>query len=137
MGKEREQLDLQGIVSILRQATKFVQLAPFLYAVVFILSLCLYFIGNDALSKWLDTLFYASPIFIGFALILSRLFRLCKWHRRACLIPLFPQIVGIVNYYIVELPMSVVFINLCVVIICTVLFLLSAYKVFFANGLHN
>ena len=113
------------------------QLVPFIYAVIYLLALSMYFVGSESLSKWMDTLFYMPPIMICFLLVLSKMFRLCKWHRRACLIPLIPQVIGLFDYYVIELSVSEAVLNVAVIILSVLLFLLSAYKVFFANGLHN
>lgn len=111
-----------------------VQIIPFAYTFIYILVLFAYGNISDETASMLDTLFYISPIQIIGLLILSKVLHLCKWHRMACILPLFPQIVSFIDYYIIALTEIEAYVTNIITIIMSVLLLVSAYKVFFANG---
>lgn len=87
---DRRRLDLEGIIKKLRTVTTAVQILPFIYCTLYILSVVIYFFGSDTASSICDTLLYVSPITIASFLVLSSVLRLCKWHKTACVIPLIP-----------------------------------------------
>lgn len=98
---------------------------------IYILTLVLYnFISEDT-QTLLDTLFYVSPITVLAFLLLSKVFRLCKWHRRAVALPLIPQIVSLLDYYVIDLSEIAVRVNFYVILAMSVLLLVAAYNVFF------
>lgn len=70
---------------------------------------------------------------IAFLLIESRVLKLCKWHKTACVLPLIPQIPIIINNYFVELTDYEVRIFLVCILSMSVLLLVAAYKVFFCK----
>lgn len=89
-----------------------------------------YFASEDFL--WLaDTLFYVSPMTVAAFLILSKLLRLCKWHRRAVALPLLPQAVNLLDYYVVDLSEIAVRVNFFIVLSMAILLMIAAYNVFF------
>lgn len=77
-----------------------------------------------------DTLFYISPLVILAFLVFSKILHLCKWHRMACALPLFPQIVSFFDYYLVALTEIEAHITNALTITMSLLLLYSAYKVF-------
>ena len=85
-----------------------VQIIPFAYTFIYILVLFAYGNISDETASMLDTLFYISPIQIVGLLILSKILHLCKWHRMACVLPLFPlntivhEIIHIVQHIALE-----------------------------------
>ena len=126
----RRTLDLEGLVKKLRYVTLAVQLMPFLYTVPYIAGLIAsYFLSYDA-AKFFDTLFYVSPVTVCAFLVLSRLLRLCKWHRTACILPLLPQVVSFIDYYIIELTEVAAQVNIILFGSMAVLLLIAAYNVF-------
>ena len=131
MGQEdRKPLDLKGLVSTLRHVTTAVQVVPFVYVALYILTLVSYnFISEDA-QTLMDTLFYVSPVTVLAFLFLSRVLRLCKWHRRAVVLPLIPQVVSFLDYYIIDLSEVAVRVNFYVILSMSVLLLIAAYNVF-------
>ena len=130
MGQDRRTLDLEGLVKKLRYVTLAVQLMPFLYTVPYLLSLVAsYFLSYDA-ARVFDTLFYVSPVTVCAFLALSKLLRLCRWHKTACILPLLPQAVSFVDYYIVELTEVAAQVNIILFGSMAVLLLFAAYNVF-------
>lgn len=118
----------------MRNATLAVQIIPFAYTLIYIFVLFSYGHISEEAASSLDTLFYISPIQIVGLLILSKVLHLCKWHRMACVLPLFPQVVSFIDYYIIALTEIEAYVTNIITIIMSVLLLVSAYKVFFANG---
>ena len=131
MDNQDRRADLKRLVDTLRRVTTAVQVLPFVYSALSIVTLSVYnFIPEEAQSQ-LDTLFYISPVCIVAFLILSKLLRLCKWHKTACILPAIPKIVGFIDCYIITLTVSEAYIINAVIIVMTVLLLIAAYKVFF------
>ena len=97
---------------------------------IYILILIIYHFAPDDVLWLADTLFYVSPMTVVAFLILSKLLRLCKWHRRAVALPLLPQCVSILDYYVLDLSDVAVEVNFCMVLSMAVLLLIAAYNVF-------
>ena len=90
----------------------------------------LYLICEPGVLKFCDTMFYVSPVTIIAFLILSKLLKMCIWHRTACLLPILPQCVSVVDYYIIEFPFSAAVVTILTVAFMFALLLFSAYKTF-------
>lgn len=103
---------------------------PFVYGFLYIICMVFYICGTTNMCKMCDSLFYVSPIMVIGLLILSRLLRLCGWHRTACIVPIIPQIVGLIDYYVIEFPFTATKIIVYMSLILTALLLICAYKVF-------
>ena len=130
MGQDRRTLDLEGLVKKLRYVTLAVQLMPFLYTVPYIISIVAsYFLSYDA-ARIFDTLFYVSPVTVCAFLVLSTLLRLCKWHKTACILPLLPQVISFIDYYLVELTEVAAQVNIILFGSMAILLLIAAYNVF-------
>lgn len=134
MESRESRADFKRYILILRNATLAVQIIPFVYSFIYILILLSYGDVSEDTAVVLDTLFYISPLQIVGFLILSRVLRLCKWHRMACLLPIFPQAISFVDYYIIELTEVEGYLTNMTTVVMSALLLFSAYKVFFANG---
>ncbi len=128
--KDPRRLDLEGLIKKLRHITLATQLMPFIYGGFYILSLFLYTVGTEETARLCDTLFYVSPIVVAEFLVLSRLLRLCKWHRIACCVPLIPQVMSLIDYYIIEFSEIVVQVDIFIYMSSIILLLIAAYKVF-------
>lgn len=133
MDNDRYGLVLE-VVKKLKEITKAVQLLPFVYCVLYIFAILVYLFGSDTASVVCDHLFYVSITVIIYNLILSRILKLCFWHKTACLIPLIPELVGLADKIFIELSIYAEYVNLGMIITMTALLLISAYKVFFTNG---
>lgn len=128
--KDPRRLDLEGLIKKLRHITLATQLMPFIYGGFYILSLFLYTVGTEETARLCDTLFYVSPIVVAEFLVLSRLLRLCKWHRIACCVPLIPQVMSLIDYYIIEFSEIIVQVDIFIYMSSIILLLIAAYKVF-------
>lgn len=130
----REKDSILYVIGKLRSITRMVQLAPFVYAFLYIFIVGLYPWASYGTAQVLDTLFYVSPVVIAINLIESRILKLCKWHKTSCCIPLIPQIAILIDRHIVRFTISASLLCTIVFLSMLALFLISAYKVFFTNG---
>ena len=130
MEADHQPLSLEGLVKTLRYLTAAVQLMPFIYSILYIISLTVGLFASNDVVKMFDMLFYASPVTVISFLIFSRLLRMCRWHRAACLLPIVPQGISFVDYYIIQFPVSVLSISIATLIAMSLLLLISAYKTF-------
>ncbi len=118
------------MIDRLRSAVLTVQIIPFAYSALYIVSLIIYDKFGENTQEVIDSLFYVSPIVIASFLVLSRALHLCRWHKMACSIPLIPQIVSFVDYYIISFEEVYVHVFNGTIIAMLVLLLIAAYKVF-------
>lgn len=122
---------IKYLIEKLRTITLVVQFAPFAYTFLYIIILCAYPFCAESVLNVLDTLFYVSPLVIALTLVESRVLRLCKWHRRACVLPLIPQIWVFVDYHIIRLSTGQVYMHYATIFVMCILLLIAAYNVFF------
>lgn len=78
----------------------------------------------------LDTLFYVSPLFCLLHLVYSKILHLCAWHRTACVVPLIPQVVNVVDFYLVSLSDIQALAFNAIAAVMTILLIVAAYNVF-------
>lgn len=125
-----ENKDIIGIINILRKVTAIVKVYPFVYTLLYIVSMVGYVICNDSISIILDQLFYTSPIVVSCNIMLSYALKLCKWHRLQCWLPMFPLIPVVVDNYVCSLSKLVAITNVTTIIILFIASLINAYFVF-------
>lgn len=115
--------------SILRDVTVAVKIAPFIIVFLYIICNVAYMFTDDNTQTILDTLFYASPVCIGLLLVLSHILKMCVWHKIECVLPLFPQIVLLVDMFspLDEMASTV---NVIVDVIIFLSSIINAYYVF-------
>lgn len=125
---------IKRLIIVLKRITLSVQISPFIFTALYIIDFAAYSFLTESAQTICDTLFYTSPLVVAAHLIYSRILRLCHWHRMACVLPLFPQIVSFIDYYIIELSEIESIVTDSLTLVMTILLLISAYKVFFSNG---
>ena len=125
-GKDR----ILALLEKLRSITLTVQVIPFVYTGLYTLVLCTYSLASESILEVLDTMFYVSPVVVAAFLVESRILRLCRWHKTACVLPLLPQVSVFVDRYIYEFAQRDVYMLYLVIITMAVLLLVAAYKVF-------
>ena len=125
--------EITRLVSILRAVTIAVQFAPFIFVGFLIISVMFYLFINEEVSAFMDLMFYISPIVAVYNLVLSRVLKLCKWHRLECRLPLIPIIPILINDYICNLKPLYLWINWGIVVSMFVLSIINAYFVFIKN----
>ena len=131
MDSDRQGSNLENLVKKLRTITTVVQLLPFVYASLYVVAMLVYLFGSETFSVICDHLFYISPIVVIYNLVLSKSLRLCVWHKSACLLPVFPECVGVFDRLILNLSELAALINILSIILVTIALLISAYNVFF------
>lgn len=121
---------IKYVISKLRAITLTVQIIPFAYTFLYILTLILYLFASDSVLSVLDTLLYISPIVVVFSLIQSRVLKLCRWHKTACILPVVPQVNILLDRYIYEFSVRAELLHISVILLMSVLLLVAAYNVF-------
>lgn len=121
---------IKYLVSKLRYITLAVQIMPFVYSFIYILCLVAYLFCSEPILVLLNTLSYVSLVVIIGFLIESKILKLCKWHKTACILPILPQILVFVDYYIIELTEIEAYIAIATPIALSILLLIAAYNVF-------
>lgn len=127
---EREERKILGIVQILRKVTRTVKTAPFILAVLYMMSMVGYLLFSDTISIILDYLFYISPSTIVILLILSRATKMCVWHRLECVLPLVSMLPALFDEFIMELTNVAAYINAATIGFIFLASLINAYFVF-------
>lgn len=118
------------IISKLRSITTAVQIAPFVYALFYIIALVIYLFASEQIMYVLDAILYVSPIVVVMNLLESRILKLCRWHKMTCVLPLVPQVNIILDDYIYRFSVRAEIIHIAMVIAMSVLLLVAAYNVF-------
>ena len=133
--QKQTSMEIQGnkrLVEILRYiTTSAVQLFPFVFTSIYIICIAVSPLLSENSKHILDLMFYVSPIIVFSHLVYSRILKLCKWHRMACLIPTFPLIVSLFDYYIVSLSSLGAYLTNGLIATMSTLLIICAYKVFF------
>ena len=130
MASQEQGVDkIKYLIEKLRSITLAVQIGPFAYTFLYIVALILYLFLPES-SLWiLDTLFYTSPVIVAEFFVFSRILKLCRWHRRACALPLIPQIFVLIDR-VTDLTKMESYIAIGTPLILGVLLLIAAYNVF-------
>lgn len=120
---------IEYVITKLRYVTTAVQIMPFVYTALYILTLFLYALCPEPVLWVLDTLFYTSPtVAVGF-LILSHILKLCYWHKCACILPVVPQVFVFADY-LSPFTLTGRFITIGIPLALSILLLIAAYNVF-------
>lgn len=118
----------------MRRVTRLVQLAPFVYLAFYSVYLILGCFVPDDIVCLADGVMFSSPLATTAMLVLSRVLKLCRWHKAACLIPSASQIESIIDTYCFTFTQTeVVLINVFLGVISFV-FLVVVNKHFFHDG---
>lgn len=122
--------NIEGAIQILKKAMAAVKVAPFAFALLYLTALVVYLLFNDTIATVTDMLFYVSPVAVFFNVRMSKIFKMCKWHRLECLLPLLPIVIVFVNGFGFIVPDIAVYVNWSVNLIIFLLSLINAYFVF-------
>ena len=125
-----ENKDIVAIIHILKRVTVAVKLYPFFYTILYILCMVVYLFGPHSWSIFCDQMFFVSSFIVVCTLWLSKILKLCKWHKLECFLPVIPSIISSVDRYIAELSKVGSYINTCLIIVLFLLTLVNAYFVF-------
>ncbi len=117
-------------IAILRNVTKAVKVAPFLYVMAYMLTMPFYIFCDGIIVDVLDILLYMSPVAVLLLVVLSYSLKFCAWHRFQCILPTLAQAVALVDSYFYQLSESVAILLVSTCIVVTLLSLLNTYFVF-------
>ena len=131
---EQERDRILRLIGKLRNITIAVQIAPFAYTFIYIISLVLYLFVTEDVACILDTIAYISPVTVIIFLIESRILEMCRWHKRACILPIITQIPALIDTYIYELSEVAALINISTILLMSILLLIAAHHVFFGTN---
>ena len=121
---------IKYLIGKLRAITLAAQIIPFVYSALYIFGTVLYVTAGENVIRVADTMFYVSPTIVAAFLVESRILKLCRWHRRACALPLIPQIAVFIDYHIASLGNVVAYIAILIPALMAILLLIAAYNVF-------
>lgn len=132
--RDRQRDAVSRVFEIIRRVTRLVQLAPFVYLALYSAYLILGCFVPDDVVCLADGVMFSSPLATIAMLVLSRVLKLCRWHKAVCIIPSASQIEGVVDSYLFTFTqIEVVFINILIGI-ASLAFLIFANKHFFHDG---
>lgn len=69
---QRKNVDIGPVITMTRNAYRLVKIAPFVYAMIYIMCLFGYLMFNDTVSAMIDVLCYISPVPVIYNLLLSK-----------------------------------------------------------------
>jgi len=114
--------------------TRIVQMIPFAYLVLYAIYLVMNITASDMVVGWLDSFLTVTPVATASLLFASRLLKLCRWHKIACIIPTSSDIGTFVDSNIFQFTQTEMVVLHIVAIAATVGFLLLANRHFFSRG---
>ena len=121
---------VSAVVAILRKATRFFQIIPFVYLFLYGLYMVAGAYASDEILCLADSILFASPVATVAMLAASKVFKLCRWHKAACLIPSSSQVEGYIDSFVFTFTQDeIFFINLAIGIL-SIVFLSLAIRHF-------
>lgn len=121
---------IRSLTQTLRRATTLAKVIPFVYLVAFALCAVLEPFLSDRVMCFADSILYVPVPVVAVMLVLSRIFKLCIWHRTACVLPLTAQLVSLIDSYVFQFTCSeICCINVTIGVLCLV-FAVRAYNHF-------
>lgn len=134
MGNQDQRSAVSAVIGILRRLTRLVQLVPFVYLILYASYLLISWFLPDSILGLLDSIIFVSPATSGGLLVLSRILKLCKWHKAAVVIPFSSQIESYIDSFVFTFSeLEIIVIN-AVIGIAVIIFLILANKHFFHDG---
>lgn len=119
------------VLDVLRKITRAAKVLPFVYLAVFSLVLITDVFLPDSVYWLIHSLLYIPPSVIILSLSLSKLLKLCAWHKTACSIPLLSQAEGYIDSYVFQFTQGeIIFINTAIGL-ASLAFIVLAYRHFF------
>ena len=127
---ERNEHKILGAIQILRRVTRTVKIAPFVLAVLYMLSMIGYMVFSDTVATILDYLFYISPSTIVILLIFSKSTKMCVWHKLECILPMVSMLPSLFDEMIMNLTNVAAYINAATIAFISLASIINAYFVF-------
>ena len=137
-GQLHPQPKLNSIIESQVRIVLAVQVAPFIYTLMYLAVFSLAFFSTDAaLLTAIDYFCFISPLVVLAHLVYSWMLRFCVWHRLACALPILPQLVDLYDTYISPFTVEQIIIVKATIIITILLYFLFAYGTFFSRNGRN
>ena len=134
MDSQDQRSAVEAIVCALRKSTRIIRGFPFAYLFLFSIYMLIFPFMPEWISGIIDVSLVGNPLFVLLLLSMSRVLKLCAWHKTACIIPASTRIEGYIDSYIFTFTQNdLIVIHVCIGIIAIV-FLAFAFKKFFING---
>lgn len=127
---ETQESNILFAIKALRSVTRIIKIAPFVYAIVFIMCMMGYAILSDESASILDLMFYVSPIVCATFILLSYPLKLCNWYRLQVCLPMFPLPFTIIDETIWTFDSIAAIVNLSITTLIFLLSLINTYFVF-------
>ena len=121
---------VSNVIKILRKATRLVQLAPFAYLCVYAAYMLFGGFASEEALCVVDPLLTISPMATGGMLAASHLFKLCRWHRIACLLPATSQVEGYIDSFVITFTQEEVLLINTAIGLVSLVFLVLAIRHF-------
>lgn len=134
----QSRIQLNSIIDSQVRIVLAVQLAPFVYTLLFLVVFSLaFFSTNAAMLTAIDYFCFISPLVVLAHLVYSWMLRFCVWHRLACALPILPQLVDLYDTYISPFTVEQIIIVKATIIVTILLYFLFAYGTFFSRNGRN
>lgn len=125
----------------LRDVTRVVKIAPFLYSMLYIMCLVCHIILRDVqditlrdnIQTIIDESIYVSPVIVFIFYVLSYRLSLCNWYRLQCTLPTLSQVTTIIDAYVYEFPTDGASLIVYISVSIFLLTLINTYFVFIKN----
>lgn len=141
MEKEPSGLLRQQLSSIMDSQVRIVlavQIAPFVYTLLFLVVFSLaFFSTNESMLTMIDYICFISPVVVVAHLVYSWMLRFCVWHRLACVLPILPQLVDLYDTYVSPFTVEQIIIVKATILVTICLYFLFAYGTFFSRNGRN
>ena len=124
---------VKRIVDVMRRITRLVQLIPFVYLALYALMLLTEHFTPEAILDIEDALLLTSPGITAVFLLLSRVLKLCVWHKTACLLPMSTQVANGIDCFVFQFTQVEVILINSLLGLAALAFLILAYRHFFAR----
>ena len=136
---EPSRLQLNSIIGPHVRIVLAVQVAPFIYTLLYLVVFTLAFFSTNAeLLTAIDYFCFISPVVVVAHLVYSWMLRFCVWHRLACALPILPQLVDLYDTYISPFTVGQIIFVKATIIVTILLYFLFAYGTFFSrNGANH
>lgn len=135
---EPSRLPLNRIIDSQVRIVLAVQLAPFIYNLLFLVVFSLaFFSSNVTMLTAVNYMCFISPLVVVAHLVYSWMLRFCVWHRLACALPILPQMVDLYDTYVSEFTVEQIIIVKATIIVTVLLYFIFAYGTFFSRNGRN
>ena len=131
--KDSEYKHILSSLNIIRNVTRIIKIAPFIYTLIYIVFLAMQILGMENIMSLMESMCYVSPIVIITLFILSHSLKLCFFYRLQCLLSAAPQIFVLIDEYLYEF--GTLSVSLATVFMGTVFLLsmINVYRVFISK----